>query len=186
MGVGSSVQHKYESVEAAIADGKTKEEVDAYLAANSPAPPKSFVPESYTSAANVLRIIHAKERTCVDVVTACFDRIDETKELNCIVEALKDASLEQAKAIDEKIAKGEPLRKLEGLPIVVKNNIHGPSGTLCAAGTPALAGHRPKTVAPVLQGFLSPVLSYSLFCMFFSSFFSRRSGGLRDGWQRLP
>lgn len=138
-------------------DGKvTSEKLQACIRdAKSATVPKSFVPASYTSASEVLRIIQSKEKSCVDLVSACFDRIEATKDLNCIVESLKDDAVEQAKAVDAKIAKGESLRKLEGLPIVVKNNIHGPPGTLCTAGTLALAEHRPNDVAPVLQVLLS-------------------------------
>eukprot|EP01052_Picozoa_sp_SAG31_P031809 SAG31_NODE_3413_length_4303_cov_1.471694_5_plen_585_part_00 len=103
------------------------------------------------SAADLLGSIRSKQKSCIDVVSAAFARIEDTKELLCCVDVLKDAGMAQAKAVDERIAAGEVLRILEGLPIVVKSNIHGPPGTLCAAGTLALADHRPTTVAPIVQ-----------------------------------
>ena len=47
-----------------------------------------------------------------------------------------DAALEQASAVDAKIAAGKPLRRLEGLPIVIKVNVDV-AGTLSTAATPA-------------------------------------------------
>ena len=121
----------------------------------APKPKSSYVPKFYRSATEMVQDIRCKAIRCVEVVSACFDRIEETKQLNCIVESLKESALEQAQAVDDKISKGEPLRPLEGLPIVVKCNIHGPTGSLCTAGTPALANHRPKSVAPVVQSILN-------------------------------
>ena len=114
----------------------------------------SYIPKVYRSASEIVQAIRCKAIRCVEVVSTCFDRIEETKQLNCIVESLKKSALEQARAVDDRISKGESLRTLEGLPIVVKCNIHGPPGSLCTAGTPALANHRPKSVAPVVQSML--------------------------------
>jgi len=99
--------------------------------------------------------MHSKAIPCVEVVQKAIDRVESTKVLNCVVDSLFEAALAQAKAIDAKIAAGEALGRLEGLPIVVKANIEGPSGSLVSASTPALATFRPTTVNAALARILA-------------------------------
>ena len=79
-----------------------------------------LVPETYLSASTILKQIHSKEKSCVDIVKASLQRIEDTKVINACIDVLTDSALAAAKAVDEKIAAGGTLRKLEGLPIFVK------------------------------------------------------------------
>ena len=101
----------------------------ALIAENAGKGNKSFttssrlVPETYLSASTILKQIHSKEKSCVDIVKASLQRIEDTKVINACIDVLTDSALAAAKAVDEKIAAGGTLRKLEGLPIFVKLNI---------------------------------------------------------------
>lgn len=117
----------------------------------APCSSKKLTPESYLSANAVLKQIHSKEKSCVDVVTESLQRIEDTKIINACIEVLAESALAAAKAVDEKIAAGGTIRKLEGLPIFVKLNIEGPSGSLVTASTPGLANFRPAKTAPIIQ-----------------------------------
>ena len=110
-----------------------------------------LVPETYLSASTILKQIHSKEKSCVDIVKASLQRIEDTKVINACIDVLTDSALAAAKAVDEKIAAGGTLRKLEGLPIFVKLNIEGPNGSLVSASTPGLLNFRPNKTAPIIQ-----------------------------------
>ncbi len=73
------------------------------------------------SAIEIREKIKSGELTCVEVVKAFLDRIEETKEYNAILEVFDDA-IEQAKLMDEKIKAGFRGR-LAGVPIIIKDNI---------------------------------------------------------------
>jgi len=65
-----------------------------------------------------------KEYTCTDLVNAYFVKIEEVnKDYNIYTSLVKESALNQAKLVDEKILKNEPLRKLEGIPFSVKDSI---------------------------------------------------------------
>jgi hypothetical protein len=111
--------------------------------------------EPLPSATAMLESIHSKKTSCVAAVEAALARIDATKDLNIVVDILKESALAQAKAVDEKVAAGGELRRLEGLPIVVKANIEGPPGSLVSASTPAMKDFRPATTAPCVEKLLA-------------------------------
>lgn len=65
-----------------------------------------------------------KEKTCEEIVRKYLDKIKETNaELNSFLTICEDEALEEAKKVDEKIARGEEIGELEGVPIAVKDNI---------------------------------------------------------------
>jgi aspartyl-tRNA(Asn)/glutamyl-tRNA(Gln) amidotransferase subunit A len=76
-----------------------------------------------------------KEIKCVDLVNYTFERIEKVDKLiDSFVYLRKDAAIEEAQKIDEKIAKGEKLGKLAGIPIIIKDNMvsHGDITTSCS------------------------------------------------------
>ncbi|MHC4551414.1 MAG: Asp-tRNA(Asn)/Glu-tRNA(Gln) amidotransferase subunit GatA [Planctomycetota bacterium] len=71
----------------------------------------------------------------VDTVSAVFDRIEQREPtVGAYLALYKDQALQQAKAIDEKIAAGQPVGELAGVPIAVKDNMCTTFGaTTCAS-----------------------------------------------------
>lgn len=65
-----------------------------------------------------------KELSAYDVTKAVFERIEKTDELiGSFVSLRKEKALEEAKIIDEKIAKGEKVGALAGVPVSIKDNM---------------------------------------------------------------
>ena len=68
--------------------------------------------------------IASKELTSVEVVTAIFNRIEETDgEIGSFVSLRKEKALEEAKIVDEKIKNGEKVGALAGVPVAIKDNM---------------------------------------------------------------
>ena len=65
-----------------------------------------------------------KELSAYDVTKAVFERIEKTDELiGSFVSLRKEKALEEAKIIDEKIARGEKVGALAGVPVSIKDNM---------------------------------------------------------------
>lgn len=71
---------------------------------------------------DTLEKIKAKEYSCEQVVKAYLNQIEKTKDKNAILEVFDDC-IENAKKIDQKIANGESLGKLAGVPFIIKDNM---------------------------------------------------------------
>lgn len=81
---------------------------------------------------------------------AYLERAKARTALNAFVTLDEAGALAAAKAADARRASGAPCLPLQGVPIVVKDNIEA-AGLPATAGTPALKGFVPKADAPVLQ-----------------------------------
>lgn len=90
------------------------------------------------------RALLSKEISAVELTQATFDRIDEVENkieaFNCLT---KEVALETAKKVDEKIAKGEELPLLAGIPTVLKDNMN-------------LVGYPTTASSKILENFVSP------------------------------
>ncbi|MGL4628948.1 Asp-tRNA(Asn)/Glu-tRNA(Gln) amidotransferase subunit GatA [Cetobacterium sp.] len=65
-----------------------------------------------------------RELTSEEVVTAIFDRIEETdKEIGSFVSLRKEKALEEAREVDRKIQNGEKVGSLAGVPVAIKDNM---------------------------------------------------------------
>ena len=65
-----------------------------------------------------------KEVTATEITNAVIDRLEETEEnIGAYLTVTKETALENAKKTDEKIAKGENIGFLEGIPGGIKDNI---------------------------------------------------------------
>lgn len=82
------------------------------------------------------------------LVQTFLDRGAAHVHLNAFVSVDAEASLEAAYEVDRARRSGEVLGPLAGVPLSMKDNIDI-AGQECRAGTPGLAGHRPKKDAPV-------------------------------------
>ena len=79
--------------------------------------------ESY-SIKELVNKIKNKEISCEEVVSYYIKNIKEKeKSINAFISLQEDKALKKARELDEKIAKGEKIGKLAGIPIAIKDNI---------------------------------------------------------------
>ncbi|ERK29475.1 Asp-tRNA(Asn)/Glu-tRNA(Gln) amidotransferase subunit GatA [Clostridium intestinale] len=98
--------------------------------------------------------IIARRFTAVDVVTALFDRIKEVEpKVQAYITLCEEKALERAKEIDKKIAAGEPVGRLAGVPIAIKDNICT-DGTLTTCASKMLGDFVPPYDATVIKKLL--------------------------------
>lgn len=90
----------------------------------------------------IIEKLNNKEVSSVEVVKASLDRIKETQNLNAILCVNEKQALEDARKADERIASGNA-GLLEGVPIVVKDNI-------------ATTDYTTSCASKFLEGFMSP------------------------------
>ena len=96
------------------------------------------------SAAEQSRALKNKEISAVELVNAAFERIEEVDEkLGAFNSLTKETALETAKKVDEKIAKGEELPLLAGVPLALKDNMNVKSSKTTAS-------------SKILENFVSP------------------------------
>ena len=85
-----------------------------------------------------------KEVKAVELLDALYKHIDsENSEIGDFNSLTKEQAYETAKQVDEKIAKGEELPKLAGIPLALKDNIN-------------LKGFKTTASSKILENFVSP------------------------------
>ena len=85
-----------------------------------------------------------KEVSAVELTTAALDRIDALDEkLGAFNSLTRETALETAKKVDEKIANGEELPLLAGIPLALKDNMN-------------LIGSKTTASSKILENFVSP------------------------------
>ena len=96
------------------------------------------------SASEQRKALLNKDISAVELAQAAFDRIDEVESkieaFNCLT---KDTAMQTAKKVDEKIAKGEELPLLAGIPLALKDNMN-------------LIGYPTTASSKILENFVSP------------------------------
>ncbi|MDX2270823.1 MAG: Asp-tRNA(Asn)/Glu-tRNA(Gln) amidotransferase subunit GatA [Cyanobacteriota bacterium] len=97
---------------------------------------------------SVIRALHrqliSKERSAVEITQDYLDRIQQLEpRLHSFITVTPEIALQQAVAVDAKIAAGEPIGPLAGIPIALKDN-------LCTQGIPTTCASK------ILQGFKPP------------------------------
>lgn len=96
------------------------------------------------SATEQSRALKNKEISAVELTQAAFDRINSLEEkLGAFNSLTKDTAIETAKKVDEKIAKGEELPLLAGIPLALKDNMN-------------LIGSKTTASSKILENFVSP------------------------------
>lgn len=78
-------------------------------------------------------IIADKDTKAVDLVRAALDKAKEYEDYHCFISMNEARALERAREIDEKIAKGEKVGRLAGVPYALKDNYLSPEGVTTAA-----------------------------------------------------
>ncbi len=96
------------------------------------------------SAAEQSRALRNKEISAVELTEAAFERIDSLEEkIGAFNSLTKDTAIKTAKQVDEKIAKGEELPLLAGVPLALKDNMN-------------LVGSKTTASSKILENFVSP------------------------------
>lgn len=96
------------------------------------------------SATEQSKAIKNKEISAVELTKAALDRINQIDEkLGSFNSLTEDTALATAKKVDEKIAKGEELPLLAGVPLALKDNMN-------------LIGSRTTASSKILENFVSP------------------------------
>ncbi len=86
----------------------------------------------------------SKERSCTEITQAALARIQQLEpKLHSFLAVTGDRALQQAKQVDAKLAAGEDIGLLTGIPVGIKDN-------LCTQGIPTTCGSH------ILQGFVPP------------------------------
>ena len=79
---------------------------------------------SESKIAKLHEMLVSKEISCKELTKQYIDAIEKDNEaLNAYVTATPETALETAGKVDEKIAKGENIGLLEGIPMTLKDNI---------------------------------------------------------------
>ena len=95
---------------------------------------------------SAIRALHqqlvSKERSAVEILTETFERIKAVEpDVKAFLTLTEEQAIAQAKAVDEKIAAGEEIGLLEGIPIAIKDN-------MCTKGIQTTCGSK------ILEGFV--------------------------------
>ena len=104
---------------------------------------------AYTSS-----LLQDKKITCTELTNEYLSAVKkENENINAYVCVTEEKALETAKIVDEKIAKGEKLNPLEGIPMTLKDNI-STKGIQTSCCSKILEGYKPiynATVWDILQ-----------------------------------
>ncbi len=101
-------------------------------------------------ATELAALIRSREVRAIDVVDAHLGRIDEVNgALNAVTVTLADGARTAASAIDRRVAAGDAVGPLAGVPFTVKENIDV-AGSATTWGCAAFAGQVASTDAPMV------------------------------------
>ncbi len=101
---------------------------------------------------DIAKDIKAGKQSCVELVKYYFANMDKYSHKMAILEKFEDA-LDRAKEIDEKIAKGEKVGRLAGVPILLKDNIMY-EGKIASCASKFLENHKAQYTATAVQRLL--------------------------------
>ena len=89
----------------------------------------------FSSATSIARSIQSKEMSAVEIAEAHLRRIDEVNpKLNAVVQLASERAMDEARAADAALARGESLGPLHGVPITIKDS-HDTEGIVSTGGT---------------------------------------------------
>jgi len=114
------------------------------------------------SASEIARAVSAGERRAHDVVEAFLLRIDDQNpRLNALRAVYHETACDRARALDQRLASGESVGRLAGVPVAIKDNLclrsdygSGDESPTTACGSRMLAGYRSPYTATAVQRLL--------------------------------
>lgn len=96
------------------------------------------------TADKLVALYQNRDLSVTEVITSVFEEIDRTdKDIHAFLTLCKDRALEEARRIDSKIAEGETLDALSGVPVAIKDN-------MALRDVPTTCGSR------ILEGYVPP------------------------------
>jgi amidase len=103
----------------------------------------------YASATALAKAIRQKEVSSTEVVEACLARIEQVNpQLNAVVQLRAEAALDEARAADTALARGDLKGPLHGVPMTLKDSIDT-AGVITTGGTLGRKSAVPKQDATV-------------------------------------
>ncbi len=90
------------------------------------------------------KLLEKKEITSVELAEACFDEIKKHDgDIHAFLSLTEEEALATAEKVDEKIAKGEPIEMLAGIPAAIKDNI-------------LIRGGKTTAASKILENYIAP------------------------------
>jgi amidase len=104
----------------------------------------------WKTAGQIAQMIRDRQTTSVEVVKACYARIDEVNpKINAVVATCRERALVEAQLADEALAAGRILGPLHGVPFTVKDSFDT-EGVVSTGGTLGRKGYVPGKDATVV------------------------------------
>ena len=108
-------------------------------------------PLHYWTARALTAAIRRRELSAREVVAHHLERIEAVNpRINAVVSLVPEQALAQAEAADRRVAAGEPLGPLHGLPVAIKD-LEDTAGIVTTYGSPAFAGHIPEADSLIVR-----------------------------------
>src|SRR6266851_124903 len=105
----------------------------------------------FASAERLLAMLRKREVSAVELTDAFLDRIEEVNpKLRAVVTLVEERAVKEAEESDNRLAKGDSVRALEGLPVTIKDSIET-AGIRTTDGMKMYEHHVPKNDAPVVE-----------------------------------
>lgn len=102
-------------------------------------------------ATELARLLHAKTISARDVVGAHLSRIEAVNPtVNAVITVTADPAMEEARAADDRLARGEPVGLLHGLPIAHKD-LQETRGIRTTFGSPIFRDYLPDKDSPLVE-----------------------------------
>lgn len=95
-------------------------------------------------------MIASRETSAVEVCRSALDRIERLSELNAFITTTAESALADAELIDRAAEKGDPLPKLAGAVIAIKDNMVM-QGVRTTAGSRILSNYQPPYTATAVE-----------------------------------
>ncbi|HHB77826.1 MAG TPA: Asp-tRNA(Asn)/Glu-tRNA(Gln) amidotransferase subunit GatA, partial [Saprospiraceae bacterium] len=102
---------------------------------------------------SVQEALRQKRISCEQLLTDYLSQIEKTRHLNAYVEVFATEALQKAKSIDEKLKSNQPLGKLYGVVLSIKDNISY-EGHQLSAGSKILQGYQALFSATAIRRLL--------------------------------